>query len=61
MARQGKREARKERALERLETTSIRTPEEQLSLLDLKFGKGLGATKERAKLAKRIADRNKSV
>ena len=60
MSRQGKKEARKERAMERLEVTSIRTPEEQLSFLDLKFGKGLRATKERTKLAKRIADRNSS-
>ena len=57
MARRKNKEAKKERALERLEVTSIRTPEEQLSRLDMKFGKGLGATKERKKLAKRIEDR----
>lgn len=34
-----------------------RTPEEQLAHLDELYGKGQGAVKERAKLKKRIADR----
>lgn len=33
-----------------------RTPEEQLAVLDQKFGEGLGAKKERARLAKEIVD-----
>jgi len=57
MARRKNKEAKKERALERLEVTSQRTPEEQTKRLDMKFGKGLGAKKERAKLARRIEDR----
>lgn len=48
--------ARQERAKARLEISSKRTPEEQLKLLD---AAGLVAAKERAKLAKRIADRQR--
>lgn len=61
MARNSRgKEARKERALERLEVSSQRTPEEQLSRLDQMFGEGQGAAKERAKLARRIEDRNRT-
>lgn len=45
---------RQEAAKARQEESSKRTPEEQLKRLD---AAGLAATKERAKLAKRIADR----
>lgn len=48
--------ARQERAKARQEISSKRTPEEQLKLLD---AAGLVATKERAKLAQRIADRQR--
>ena len=52
-----KKDLRKKFADERLAVTSNRTPEEQLKRLDGKYGEGKGAQKERAKLAKRIADR----
>jgi len=48
------KEARKEYALERTEVSNQRTPEEQLQLLDQKFGKGQGATRERLKLDMKI-------
>jgi len=51
-----KKDFRKKRADERLAVTQNRTPEEQLKRLDEKYGSGLGAQKERAKLAKRIKD-----
>lgn len=53
------KEARKERALERTEVSSQRTPEEQLQRLDHMFGDGQGAAKERMKLAKKIDERNR--
>jgi len=52
------RSERQERARERQTVANKRTPEEQLRRLDKMFGEGQGATKERAKLAKRIAERN---
>jgi len=54
----GKQE-RVERAKERAEIAAKRTPQEQLKRLDEMFGEGRGAAKERAKLAKRIADMEK--
>jgi len=45
---------KKERALERQEVASKRTPQEQLARLDKMFGEGKGAQKERAKLNKII-------
>lgn len=59
MTGENKKDAKKERALERLEVTSQRTSEEQLVRLDQMFGSGQGAIKERAKLLKRIEERNK--
>jgi len=50
------REERRERAKERKEAAEGRTPQEQLARLDDMLGKGKGAKKERAKLAKRIED-----
>lgn len=44
--------ARRERAEERAE--SYRDPREQLAHLDRMFGKGNGAKKERARLARKI-------
>jgi hypothetical protein len=46
-----KKESAKARQLEADE----RTPEQQLQRLDRMFGAGLGAKKERAKIAKRMA------
>ena len=60
MARMSReKEARKERALERIEMSNQRTPEEQLQRLDDMFGEGQGASKERLKLAMKIEDRNR--
>lgn len=57
MARKSRnREDRRERANERKEVADGRTPQEQLARLDDILGKGKGAVKERAKLAKKIKD-----
>ena len=40
----------------RIEKAVKRKPQEQLALLDKKFGKGMGAKKERAKLTKKIQE-----
>jgi len=48
------RGARRERAEALAEERAKRTPQQQLARLDEMFGKGKGATKERAKLAKLI-------
>lgn len=42
--------------LARQSARNARTPEQQLAVLDRKLGKGQGAGKERAKLAKQIED-----
>jgi hypothetical protein len=47
---QSKKDDRRERAIERQEARAKRTPQEQLKLLDDRFGEGKGATKERARL-----------
>ena len=52
-----KQAEKKERALERQEVASKRTPQEQLARLDKMFGEGQGARKERAKLNKRIEEK----
>ena len=53
--------ARRLSAQQRAAEAAKRTPEQQIArldkILDKMFGVGLGATKERAKLAKRIANR----
>jgi dTMP kinase len=54
------RECRRERAKERFEETSKRTPQEQLKRLDLMFGEGQGAQKERAKLQRRIEEQSRA-
>jgi hypothetical protein len=39
-----------------IETRNQRTPQQQIALLDTKFGVGKGAKKERARLAKQISN-----
>ena len=57
MARKSRnRDERCKRAKERKEAANGRTPQEQLARLDDMLGKGKGAVKERAKLAKRIEE-----
>ena len=43
----------------RREARSKRTPEQQLAVLDVRLGKSAGATSERARLHKQIANRKK--
>ena len=50
----GKIEDRKIQAQVRQELADERSPQEQVARLDDMFGAGLGATKERGKLAKRL-------
>lgn len=47
---------RREAAANRQEERNGRSSKEQLARLDAMFGKGQGAKRERAKLAKRIAE-----
>lgn len=49
-----RREDRKKEAAGRQAEAAARTPEQQLARLDLAFGPGRGAAKERAKLARKI-------
>jgi len=53
------KEAARKRAEEMAEERAKRTPQQQIERLDQMFGKGSGATKERAKLAKQIAESKK--
>jgi hypothetical protein len=48
------RAERRKRAEALAEERAKRSPEQQLARLDTMFGKGKGATKERAKLAKLV-------
>jgi hypothetical protein len=50
------KKSRVERAQARLAESDGRTPQQQIERLDLVFGPGKGAEKERAKLARRIED-----
>lgn len=49
------RKQRQEGAKARQEAHDVRTPAEQLAVLDKRFGKGKGAAKERARLEKKLA------
>lgn len=55
-----RRTARREDAQERQTERNERTPQEQLAILDRRLGKGVGATKERAKLAELIEKQGES-
>lgn len=48
------RHQRHEEAVARQKLYDARTPQQQLALLDRKFGKGVGAKKERARLNRLI-------
>lgn len=48
------KEQRQATAMKLIEQRAQRTPQQQLELLDQKFGKGQGAKKERARLNKMI-------
>jgi len=58
-ARQAKQQAKMEGVAERQHLASLRTPQEQMKRLDYYLGKGCGATRERAKLLKRIENQCK--
>ena len=47
---------KKVKAQELLKARVLRTQQEQIDLLDKKFGKGNGAKKERARLLKQIGE-----
>lgn len=52
------KERKQAEAVARQAVSDSRSPEERLKTLDQSFGVGVGATKERAKLAARIASKN---
>ena len=55
LTRQVKADARKKIADENNEKWNSLTPVQQLAAIDQRLGKGIGATKQRAKIAKVIA------
>lgn len=59
MGMQRNRAVRKEEAKERDAARAALTDQQQIERLDTILGKGAGATKERARLAKRIAGSKK--
>ena len=61
MMRKGKayREIRRQQAEERAEQRQKRSAQDQIDLLDAKFGPGVGAARERARLARTIESASK--
>jgi hypothetical protein len=55
-----RKDDRRRRAAERQEVRAKRTPQEQLKLLDDRFGEGKGATKERERLKAAIEEVEKA-
>lgn len=55
-----RRDLKRKKAEERFKERETRTPQQQLDRLDEMLGKGQGATKERASLAKLIGKTEKS-
>ena len=53
--RHERRALRVQRAVERMALSDSQSPEERLAVLDARLGKGVGAMKERARLAALIA------
>lgn len=49
-----RKDNRRKEAEIRQEDANLRTPEEQIKMLNIRLGKGKGAAKERAKLQARI-------
>jgi len=54
------KEAARKRAAEIAEERAKRTPQQQIERLNALLGDGVGATKERAKLAKQITESKKT-
>jgi hypothetical protein len=53
-------QARKEQASDRRQERDMRTPQQQLALLDHRLGKGIGAVAERKRLADAIDNEGKA-
>jgi hypothetical protein len=56
--REDKKDIRRQVVEENLKLREGRTDEDQLALLDSRFGKNVGAKRERARLERRIEERN---
>lgn len=52
---ESRKSVRRAEAEKRAEAYNLRTPEQQIAILDSRFGAGTGAKKERTKLGKLIA------
>jgi len=50
------REMKREEAKERQNAWAVQTPQQQIKELDRRLGKGLGAKKQRAKIARQMED-----
>ncbi len=56
--REDRKDIRRQVVEENLKLREGRTDEDQLALLDSRFGKNVGAKRERARLERRIEERN---